>query len=170
MLSFLFPRLTTPPSAGTPLFDAITATARKPHWYVEGQVPDTIDGRFRVLATLTALATIRLESGGDEGNAMSAALTERFVEVMESEHREIGLGDPGLGRKVQKLVGALAGRVELWRSAVSGAGQWQQAAVRSLYQQEPATAALGHSAGELAAFWSALRQSNVSALAVGRTE
>ena len=49
------------------------------------------------------------------------ALTERFIEVMESEHRELGLGDPTLGKTVRKLVGALARRTELWRSATAAA-------------------------------------------------
>jgi cytochrome b pre-mRNA-processing protein 3 len=167
MLSFLFPRLTTALAAGAPLFDAITSAARQPHWYLDGQVPDTINGRFRVLATLTALATIRLEAGGAEGNAASAALTERFVEVMETEHREIGLGDPGLGRKVQKLVGALAGRVELWRAAVAAA-DWEQAAARSLYPDVSEAAALGHSTAALKAFWSAMQQADVGTLSAGR--
>lgn len=167
MLGFLFPRLTSPASTGAPLFEALTAAARQPHWYLAGQVPDSIDGRFRVLANLTALAIIRLEGGGAEGNAASVALTERFVEVMESEHREIGLGDPGLGRKVQKLVGALAGRVELWRSAVE-ARDWGQAVTRSLYRDAPEGAALGHSIAELQGFWSTLQQAEVSALAAGR--
>ena len=130
MFSFLFPRLTEQP-AGASLFDSLTAEARRVSWYVEGQVPDTIDGRFRVLATLTALAIIRLEAGGGEGLSASVAVTERFIEVMESEHRELGLGDPTLGRKVQKLVGSLAGRVELWRASTAGERDWTAAAQRS---------------------------------------
>jgi cytochrome b pre-mRNA-processing protein 3 len=169
MLNLLFPRLTAAPEQdGTALFDAITAAARQPHWYVEGEIPDTLDGRFRVLATLTALATVRLEAGEAQGNALSAALTERFVAVMEAEHRELGLGDPGLGRKVQKLVGSLAGRVELWRSAAAEANQWREAANRSLYQGSGGEAAMDHSADALETFWGALNRADVSALSAGR--
>ena len=39
---------------------------------------------------------------------LSVALTERFIAVMECEHRELGLGDPTLGKTVRKLVGSLA--------------------------------------------------------------
>ena len=120
MLGFLFRGLTAAPARGTQLFDAVTAKARETHWYVEGTVPDTLDGRFAVLATLAALTIVRLEQLGDAGNAQSVALTERFIEVMESEHRELGLGDPTLGKTVRKLVGALARRTELWRSATAG--------------------------------------------------
>ena len=84
MLDFLFRRLTAEPERGAALFDAVTGIAREPHWYVEGQVPDTLDGRFAVLATVTALVLVRLEADGETGDAVSVALTERFIEVMES--------------------------------------------------------------------------------------
>src|SRR3954449_3779278 len=120
MLKFLFGGLTADKSDGTPLFDALTGRARQPHWYVEGKVPDTLDGRFAVLATIAALVLTRLERDGEAGDSASVALTERFVEVLESEHRELGIGDPTLGRTVRKLVGSLARRTELWRSATAG--------------------------------------------------
>ena len=99
MLRFLFPRLTAQPARGADLFAAVTDEARQRHWYVEGQVPDSLDGRFAVLATVTALVLVRLENDAD--GAASVALTERFVTVMEAEHRELGLGDPALGRTVR---------------------------------------------------------------------
>ncbi len=79
MLASLFRRLTAKPHGGVALFDAVTAEARQPHWYVEGAVPDTIDGRFAVLGTLTALTMVRLELAGDEGRVPAVALTERFI-------------------------------------------------------------------------------------------
>ena len=104
------------------------------HWYVEGEIPDTIDGRFAVLATIVALVMVRLEQLGDGGSALSVALTERFIEVMEAEHRELGLGDPGLGRTVRKLVGSVARRTELWRAAIGGSRRMAHVRRESLPQ------------------------------------
>ena len=101
MPSFLFPRLTPSERRGSALFGTLTGEARRPHWYVEGQVPDTIDGRFAVLATIVALAIVRLEKGGEIAKAEAVALTERFVEAMDAEHRPLGIGDPGLGTHVR---------------------------------------------------------------------
>jgi cytochrome b pre-mRNA-processing protein 3 len=153
MLAFLFRGLTADPPAGAALFDALTAEARQPRWYVESAVPDTLDGRFAVLATVTALALVRLEREGEGGNTLSVALTERFVEVMESEHRELGLGDPTLGRVVRKLVGMLARRTELWRTATSRNAAWTDAARESLYKGEVSDAALASSVAALQALW-----------------
>ena len=130
-------------------------------------MPDTIDGRFRMMATLAALVIVRLEQAGEEGETASVALTERFIEVMESEHRELGLGDPKLGRTVRKLVGSLARRVEIWRSAVGKPAQWQAPTRESVYGSDVGPEALGHTAGRLREFWSGLQRADVSAIAAG---
>ena len=170
MLKFLFPGLTAPRQRGAALLDAITLKAREPHWYVAGEVPDTLDGRFRVLATLAALVLVRLEQEGEAGDRLSVALTERFIEVMESEHRELGLGDPTLGRTVRKLVGSLSRRVELWRAARRGEKEWNEAARESVYSGGSKPDALGHSADSLRAFWNKLQAVDGGGLAEGRIE
>ena len=166
MLRFLFPRLTAQPARGAELFAAVTHEARQRHWYVEGAVPDSLDGRFAVLATITALVLVRLEDGGDEAHPASVALTERFVDIMEAEHRELGLGDPGLGRKVRKLVSALGRRVEVWRAAVA-----EDDIVGAV--QESLGSAEGSVAANVAAvrdLWARLQAASVRALDEGRFE
>jgi cytochrome b pre-mRNA-processing protein 3 len=167
MLDFLFRGLTADP-AGTALFDALTAEARRPHWYVEGTVPDTLDGRFAVLATILALGSVRLERDGEAGDHPSVALTERFIAVMESEHRELGLGDPTLGKTVRKLVGSLARRTALWRSAVAGERDWAEAARESLYKAGVSADALRHSDEALKELWARLDRSELHELEQGK--
>jgi cytochrome b pre-mRNA-processing protein 3 len=168
MLGFLFRTLTAERARGAALFGTLTAEARKPHWYVQGAVPDTIDGRFSILTTIVALMIVRLEQLGEEANSASVALTERFVEVMESEHRQLGLGDPKLGRTVRKLVGSLSRRVALWRSATCGERPWSESARESLYKDDVPADALGYSAGALQQLWTALRSAELGALLDGR--
>jgi cytochrome b pre-mRNA-processing protein 3 len=170
MLDFLFRRLTAEPRRGATLFETVTRIARAPHWYVEGTVADTIDGRFAVLATVAALVLVRLESDGDDGNAVSVALTERFIEVMEAEHRELGQGDPTLGKTVRRLVGSLARRTELWRSAVGGRTEWASAARESLYKGDVSADALDHSATALQRLWAGIEHGSLADLAEGRLQ
>ncbi len=170
MLSFLFPRLTQRTNRGAELFEALAREARQPHWYVEGRIPDTIDGRFAMLATATALALVRLERGGDE-NHLAVALTERFVEAMDAEHRELGIGDPKLGKTVRKLVGALARRVDLWRRAVDHDETWSNAVSESLprnVEGEPAPEAITHCEAGLRSLWARLDAASDESLAEGR--
>jgi cytochrome b pre-mRNA-processing protein 3 len=170
MLTFLFRRLTAAPSRGAELFDAVTGLAREPHWYVEGKVPDTLDGRFAVLATITALVLVRLEGEGESGDAISVGLTERFVHVMESEHRELGIGDPTLGKTMRKLVGSLARRVELCRSATSGGVEWQIATRDSLYKDRVSADALVHASEALKRLWAKLQGTTLSELNEGKLQ
>lgn len=168
MLGFLFRRLTAEPARGAALFAAVTAEARRPHWYVEGTVPDTLDGRFAILATIAALALVRLEQLGEAAEAASVALTERFVEVMESEHRELGIGDPTLGKKVRMLVGSLSRRVELWRRAIAGNGDWVEAAQQSVYKAAASPESLVHTGEALDELWAKLGRTGLRAMAEGR--
>jgi cytochrome b pre-mRNA-processing protein 3 len=170
MLSFLFRTLTAQPARGASLFDAVTTKAREKHWYVEGTVPDTMDGRFAVLATLTAIVLVRMEQLGEDGNGGAVALTERFIEVMESEHRELGIGDPTLGRTVRKLVSSLAKRTDLWRGALAGERDWNEAARESLYREDVSGDALRHSAEALRSFWNKLQRARVDSLEDGKLQ
>lgn len=170
MLNFLFRRLTADSERGAELFAAITRHAREAHWYVGGQVPDTLDGRFAMLATVTALVLARLEREGEAGNPVSVALTERFIEVMEAEHRELGLGDPTLGKTVRKLVGSLARRAGLWRVAIAGETGWDETVRESLYKNDVSDEALGHSAYASRKLWTALQRAELADIAQGRFE
>lgn len=170
MLDFLFRRLTADPRRGAELLAALSRIAREPHWYVEGKVPDTIHGRFAVLATVTALVLARLESDGERGDAVSVALTERFIETMEAEHRELGLGDPTLGKTVRKLVGSLSRRTDLWRSAAAGETEWAAATRDSLYRDAVTADALAHSASALERFRLCLERTRLDEIGQGRLQ
>jgi cytochrome b pre-mRNA-processing protein 3 len=170
MLGFLFRTLTAQPARGAAIFAAASRAGRQRHWYVEGAVADTIDGRFAMLATTVALVLVRLEHEGDAGNLPAVALTERFVEVMESEHRQLGLGDPTLGKKVRKLLGALSARTDEWRDAVAQRRDWDEVVRESIYKGNAAPDAIRHSAEALRQYWSRLARCDLSRIEEGRFE
>ena len=168
MLDFLFRRLTAEPKRGAELFEAVTSLARRPHWYIEGKVPDTLDGRFALLATVVALVLVRLEADSDAGDLISVSLTERFIEVMESEHRELGIGDPTLGKTVRKLVGSLARRTDLWRSATAGETDWAAAIRDSFNKASLSAAALAHLESGFKRFWTDLQERPLDDIGQGK--
>jgi cytochrome b pre-mRNA-processing protein 3 len=169
MSRFLFPRLTTRSKRGSALFQALVEEARQPHWYLLGKVPDTVDGRFAVLATVTAIATVRLEQGSEVAREAAVALTERFIDSMDAEHREMGIGDPSIGKTVRKLVGSLGRRVELWRDALRDSECWPDVAAQSLFVgPAPSDEAAEHCGQHLRLFWARLCTLSGEALAEGR--
>ena len=133
----LFNRWRTPANEVEPLYTALVAEARRPAWYIEGGVADTLDGRFAVLASLVALAILRLEEGGESAVRGSVALTESFIADMDGQMREEGFGDPSIGKQVRSMVGALASRVDRWRRALGGEGDWGDAVRFSVYRDAP---------------------------------
>ena len=168
MFRALFARLTGDPRRGQGLFDAAVAETRPVDWFTKGEVPDTVDGRFALLATVVALTIVRLEQFGAEGRAASAALTERFVDTLDVELREMGLGDPTLGKQVRKLVGALGSKVERWRAVVGGEVAWTDEVRSSLLLPDDASAdAIAHNEGQLRTLWTRLEASNVDSIATG---
>ena len=132
MMAMLRPKA---PDAGA-LYDAVIVEARRPAWYREGGVADSMDGRFAVLSSLTALAILRLEDGSEESVRHSVALTESFIADMDAQMREAGFGDPSLGKQVRLMVGALATRVDWWRRARAGELDWNDAVRLSIYRDD----------------------------------
>ena len=121
-----------------PLYDALVAAARQPAWYREGGVPDTLEGRFDMVATMLALVLLRMEAEGDEARAGSVALTEIFIDDMDGTLRQIGIGDFVVGKHVGKLVGALGGRLGALRDALGGAAPLEPAIRRNIWRDGPA--------------------------------
>ena len=171
MFRSLFARLTGAPKRGEALFGLAVAQARQPHWFIDGRVPDTVNGRFAVLATVTALIIVRLEQAGNEGEEASVALTERFVETLDAEVREMGVSDPGIGKQVRKLVGALASRVGRWRKVTLSRDGWPAEIRHGLYLEEPTgDDALAHSESALKELWSRLCASGLDDLLKGQLQ
>lgn len=130
------------------LYAAVVARARQPHWYVDGAVPDTIDGRFDTIAAVLAMVMLRLESE-PAGAPAATHLAEAFVDDMDPQLREIGIGDLMIGKHVGRMMGMLGGRLGAYRDGVEG-GDLKPALVRNLYRGEPpADAALAHVEREL---------------------
>ena len=117
----------------TPLYNAVVTEARRPAWYLEGQVPDTLDGRFDMVAAVLSLVLLRLEEEGDVGRAPSAYLTEIFVEDMDGQLRERGIGDIVVGKHIGRMMGALGGRLGALREAFAG-GDLDGAIDRNIYR------------------------------------
>jgi cytochrome b pre-mRNA-processing protein 3 len=133
------------------LYDSVVAQARLPHWYEAGGVPDTIDGRFDMIAAILSLVLLRLERDPVAANA-SARLTERFVSDMDGQLRESGVGDIGVGKHIGKMMGMLGGRLGAYRDGLA-ARDLAPALERNLYRAgAPSPAALAHAQDALFAF------------------
>jgi cytochrome b pre-mRNA-processing protein 3 len=120
-----------------PLYRAIVAAARAPAWYREGGMPDTLDGRFDMVAALTALVLLRLEAEDEAGREPVALLTESFVADMDSSLRQIGIGDYVVGKHVGRMMSALGGRLGSLRDARAEGAPLDGFVRRNLFHDAP---------------------------------
>ena len=116
--------------AARPLYNAVVARGRQPHWYRVGGVADTIDGRFEMIAATLSLVIARLELETEQRRHV-AWLTELFVTDMDGQLREIGIGDMVVGKHIGRMMGALGGlarqvREESAADEQAGAGARRQ--------------------------------------------
>jgi cytochrome b pre-mRNA-processing protein 3 len=141
----LFSRLRSPPEPPlSALWRRITEEARDPGWYLRHGVPDTLDGRFDMVALVASLVMLRFERDGARTEAVE--LTERFVDDMDGSLREIGVGDMVVGKHVGNMVGAFGGRIGAYREALAAAdpdAALADALRRNLFRGDPEGDAAG---------------------------
>lgn len=100
-----------------PLWHRVVEIAREPRWYAELGVADTVPGRFDAITLVLALVLLRMERE-QALIAPSARLTELFVEDMDGQLRESGVGDLVVGKHMGKLMKVLGGRLGALRDAL----------------------------------------------------
>lgn len=151
-----------------PLYNAVVTRGRDPHWYVQGGVPDTLDARFDMIAAILSFVLLRLE-GENDAKQQSVWLTEIFVDDMDGQLRQIGIGDMIVGKHIGKMMGALGGRLTAYRAALAGTEPLDGVLVRNLFRGDPPQSAqLQHVTDELASFWDVLCATPAEALMEGR--
>lgn len=101
-----------------PLWHRTVELARDPRWYREGGVADTVAGRFDAITLVLCAVLLRMER---EPALVppSVLLTELFVDDMDGQLRQSGVGDLVVGKHIGKLVSSLGGRLGALREALA---------------------------------------------------
>ncbi|MGQ0486054.1 MAG: ubiquinol-cytochrome C chaperone family protein [Hyphomicrobiales bacterium] len=135
-----------PAPAHRRLYAAIVAAARHPVPYADWRVPDSLDGRFDMIAIHAYLALDRLK-GCDAG--FRQALVDELFADMDRSLRELGVGDLSVGKQVRRMAEVLYGRIAAYERALpQGPGALEAALARNVF---PDGAPAG-SAAKLAAY------------------
>lgn len=117
VLSRIFGKRRDDHSAVRPLWHRIVEIARDRHWYAARGLADTLPGRFDAITLVLALVLLRMEREPDLV-APSVRLTELFVEDMDGQMRQSGVGDLVVGKHMGKLMSVLGGRLGALRDAL----------------------------------------------------
>lgn len=113
------------------LHAAIVARAREPVFYAKFGVPDTVDGRFDLIALHAFLVLQRMRAAGLKD--LSQALTSTLFTGFDEGLRDLGAGDMGMGRKMKVLGDAFYGRMLAYDGSADEAAM-RDALTRNLYR------------------------------------
>lgn len=104
-----------------PLWHRLVEIAREKAWYAQCGVADSVPGRFDAVTLVMALVMLRMERDKTNDDALiepSVRLTELFVEDMDGQLRQSGVGDLVVGKHMGKLMSVLGGRIGAFREAL----------------------------------------------------
>jgi cytochrome b pre-mRNA-processing protein 3 len=107
--------------AGNALYAAAVAAARDPWLYRALGVPDTLDGRFDLVALHAFLLIHRLQDVPDPGPALAQGVFDAMFSDMDNNLREIGVSDLSVGRRMRAMWEAFHGRAQVYAAAIDAA-------------------------------------------------
>jgi cytochrome b pre-mRNA-processing protein 3 len=122
--------------AAVALYRRIVEQARQPDFYSRYGVPDSLDGRFDMVVLHSFLVMRRLRAiASKPADDLSQDLFDLLFADMDSNLREIGVGDLGVGKRVKKMAQAFYGRVEAYEAGLTASddGILSDALSRNLY-------------------------------------
>ncbi len=118
-------------TAAQRLYEAIVAAGRHPAPYAEWAVPDTVTGRFDMIALHVFLVLNRLKGGH---STFRQELVDTFFDDMDRSLREMGVSDVSVGKKVRKMAESFYGRVAAYEKALQeGPAAIEAALSRNIY-------------------------------------
>jgi len=134
MLERLFGKSPVQCSADALYFTAVEQ-ARQSDFFTDMGVPDTVDGRFDMIALHVFLILRRLKQGDEISQTMAQALFDTMFTDMDRGLREMGAGDLGVGRRVKVMAKAFYGRVAAYdQGLLSQDSKLNDAVLRNVFR------------------------------------
>jgi cytochrome b pre-mRNA-processing protein 3 len=108
----------------------IVAQSREPLFFAAWGVPDTLDGRFEVLALHAFLVLNRLKAERAATAAHAQALFDAMFADLDRGLREMGVGDLSVGRQVKAMARGFYGRIVAYEQGLGADDAALRAALR----------------------------------------
>lgn len=120
------------------LYLTIVDQARMPVFYRDCGVPDTVDGRFELVALHAFLVLHRLKRDHDRTAQLAQQLFDILFQDMDASLRELGVGDLGVAPRIKVMAKGLYGRIAAYEAGLDawpeeGPEPLREALRRNLY-------------------------------------
>jgi cytochrome b pre-mRNA-processing protein 3 len=155
--------------AGFALYGAAVGAARDKLLYETLGVPDTLDGRFDLIAVHAFLVIHRLKALPEPGPALAQAVFDAMFSDMDISLREIGVSDLRIGKRVRAMWEAFHGRAKAYGEALEAGDEAALAAAlaRNVWRGAPPDGAPQALARLVVAQSAQLAGQDLAALAAG---
>lgn len=119
------------------LYVDLVAQARAPAFYSDFGVPDTVDGRFDMIALHMFLLQHRLKAEAAPADGLAEALMTVMVSDMDRSLREMGVGDYSVGKRLKQMLGAFYGRAAAYEAGLkTDDGTLAMAVSRNVFRED----------------------------------
>jgi cytochrome b pre-mRNA-processing protein 3 len=101
-------------------YGAVVEAARRPVFFRDLLVPDTVDGRFELICLHAFLYLHRLKREQPRPAVLGQVFFDTMFADFDQSLREIGVGDLSVGRHIRRMVEGFYGRVAAYEVGLSG--------------------------------------------------
>jgi cytochrome b pre-mRNA-processing protein 3 len=101
------------------LYEAVADASRRPEFYRDLGVPDTVEGRFEMLTLHAHLAVRRLRALPDPASDLAQDLVDTIFAHFDAALRELGVGDISVPKRMKTMASAFLGRSKAYEEALS---------------------------------------------------
>jgi len=117
------------------LHGEIVAAARRPALYADFHAPDTLDGRFEMIALHAGLILRRLHAISGLGDEIAQDLADCLFRHFDVALREIGVGDTSIPKRMKRMAEAFYGRNKAYAEGLAAPGndRLAEALARNVY-------------------------------------
>jgi cytochrome b pre-mRNA-processing protein 3 len=117
------------------LYGKLVAAARAPAFYRDLNVPDTIEGRYEMIALHAALLLRRVREDGRKQAALAQAVLDFMAADWDRSIRELGVGDLSVARYMKRLGEGFYGRASAYDETLlhSDESAVSEALLRNIY-------------------------------------
>ncbi|HVA13011.1 MAG TPA: ubiquinol-cytochrome C chaperone family protein [Stellaceae bacterium] len=100
-------------------YASIVERARAPEFFLRFDVPDTLDGRFEMIALHMFLVLNRLKAEHEVTSDFAQALFDAMFADLDRGLREMGASDIGVGRRVKEMAKGFYGRIRAYQDGLA---------------------------------------------------
>ena len=91
-------------------YQKIIDVSRNKVFYTKLKIPDTLDGRYDLLALFSIILIFSLSKSGKKGLELSQVLFDKIFLDLDLSLREMGAGDAGVHIKIKNMIRSFMGR------------------------------------------------------------